>query len=405
MTVATPASDFSAVGTLLDRLVASRVVAGANVLVLRDGHEAFAHQAGMADIETSAPIDRDTIFRIFSMTKPVTAAAIMFLVDDGRVRLDDLLSKFVPELADLQVHRPGIDGAASVVAAEPIRIRDLLTHTAGFSYWFQPGSPVAELYDTVLGAGRFERWRFDPALGGLGGLAKSLSEVPLVGQPGGRWHYSMSLEVAGLVVERASGQSLDAFMQARIFEPLGMEDTGFRIPPDKVRRLASLYGPGADGGLERLETGTDSPLQGSVPGLSGGGGLVSTLGDYARFAQMLLDGGEARGRRILSEAAVRAMTTNQLAPDQLHELPQLAAFGLGGTGEGLGFGLGGAVALRAPSNGVPVAPGEYSWGGAASTTFWIDPLNALVVVFMTQLIPPSPDMLRDQLHVAVYRAS
>ena len=194
MTVATPASDFGAVGTLLDRLVASRVVAGANVLVLRDGHEAFAHQAGMADIETSAPIDRDTIFRIFSMTKPVTAAAIMVLVDDGRVRLDDLLSKFVPELADLQVHRPGIDGAASVVAAEPIRIRDLLTHTAGFSYWFQPGSPVAELYDTVLGAGRFERWRFDPALGGLGGLAKSLSGVPLVGQPGGRWHYSMSLD-------------------------------------------------------------------------------------------------------------------------------------------------------------------------------------------------------------------
>ena len=194
-------------------------------------------------------------------------------------------------------------------------------------------------------------------------------------------------------------------MHDHIFEPLGMEDTGFSVPPDKVSRLASLYGPGADGRLERLETAADSPLRGLVPGLSGGGGLVSTLGDYAHFAQMLLDGGDGRGRRILSEAAVKAMTTNQLAPDQLHELPQLAAFGLGGTGEGLGFGLGGAVALRAPSNGVPVAPGEYSWGGAASTTFWIDPLNALVVVFMTQLIPPSPDMLRDQLHVAVYRAS
>jgi len=404
MTFDTDATDYAGVGRRLDELVAAQTLPGASVLILRDGREAYYHATGLAEVETGDPVRRDTLFRIFSMTKPVTAAAVMILVDEGRLRLDDPITRFMPEMVGLTVFTAPEEGAADPAPARTATVKDLLTHTAGFSYWFQPGSPVAALYDSEVGAGRFERWRFDPALGGLDGLARALAKVPLVAQPGARWHYSMSLEVAGVVIERVSGQRLDAFMAERIFAPLGMGDTAFWVSPEKAHRLASLYGPRPEGGLERLERGAESLLLAPVPGLSGGGGLISTLDDYARFAEMLRDGGKLGGRRVLSDDAARRMMSNQLKTSQLDELPELAAFGLGGTGEGLGFGLGGAVALRPPANGIPVTPGEYSWGGAASTTFWIDPRHRMVVVFMTQLLPPSADMLRDQLHVAVYEA-
>jgi len=390
------------VSALLDALVARDAVPGASVLVRREGKPDFYHAAGLRDREAGEPVTRDTIFRIFSMTKPVTAVAVMALVDDGRVRLEDDVVKFIPEFEGLGVYAGGTGASIQTTRAGPMRVRDLLTHTAGFSYWFQPGSPVAALYEEVLGAGRFEPWRFDPAAGGLNGLAKALARVPLVSPPGGRWHYSMALEVAGLVVERASSQTLDAFMAARIFEPLGMVDTAFSVAPEKAPRLASLYGPAADGGLELLERGRDSALLRPVPGLSGGGGLTSTIDDYGRFAEMLRRGGALDGKRVLSEGAVTAMMTNQLRPDQLAELPELAAFGLGGSGDGLGFGLGGAVVVGPSKSGVPTVAGEYSWGGAASTTFWVDRASGLSVVFMTQLLPPSPEMLWDKLHAAIY---
>jgi CubicO group peptidase (beta-lactamase class C family) len=399
----TDPSDYRAVGTLLDRLVANHIVPGANVLILRQGLEAYYHAAGMQDLAAGKPIQRDTIFRIFSMTKPVTAAAVMVLVDEGKLSLEDPVSRYVPEFADLRVYAGRKGDVIETTPARPMKVGDLLTHTAGFSYWFQPHSPVAALYDETAHAGRFEPWRFDPSLGGLEGLAKSLSQVPLVSQPGERWHYSMSLEVAGLVVQRVSGQPLDVFMKTKLFDPLGMGDTAFSVDPAKASRLASLYETTPQGGLRLVETGSESPLLKPVPGLSGGGGLTSTIDDYARFAEMLRNEGELDGRRVLSRKAVQEMMTNHLQPGQLSELPDLAAFGLGGSGDGLGFGLGGAVALAPPANGVPVPPGEYSWGGAASTTFWVDPSNQLVVVFMTQLIPPSPEMLRDKLHTAIYR--
>jgi len=396
--------DYRGVGALLDQFVAGRTLAGASVLVLHDGREDYYHGAGLQDLASATPIRRDTIFRIYSMTKPVTAAAVMVLVDEGRVALTDRLSKHVPEFSDLRVYMGRSGDEIETEAARPVTIRDLLTHTAGFSYWFQETSPVAGLYATDIGSGRFEPWRFDPQYGGLDGLAASLSRVPLVSQPGERWHYSMGLEVAGMVVERASGQRLDAFMKARLFAPLGMKDTGFEVAPADAGRLASLYEPDPQGGLRLVESGAESALLRPVSGLAGGGGLVSTIDDYGRFAQMLLNGGELGGRRVLSHDAVRQMVTNQLEPKQLAELPHLAAFGLGGTGDGLGFGLGGAVVVTPPANGVPAVPGEYSWGGAASTTFWVDPVNRLAVVFMTQLIPPSTEMLRDQLHAAIYQA-
>jgi CubicO group peptidase (beta-lactamase class C family) len=397
--------NYSEVGALLDQLVASDKLPGGSVLIMRGGQEAYYHQAGFQDVASRVPVARDTIFRIYSMTKPVTAAAVMILVDDGKIKLDDPLSKYVPELAHLGVYAGKADGAIALVPAQPIRIRDLLTHTAGFSYWFQPGSPVASLYDSELGAGRFEAWRFDPKYGGLDGLAKSLSRVPLVSQPGERWHYSMALEVAGLVVERASGRTLDNFMKDRIFDPLGMRDTAFSVAPGNAKRLASLYGPDAQGNLELIETGSESLLLKPVPGLSGGGGLTSTIDDYARFANMLANGGELDGRRVLSANAVAQMTTNQLEAKQLAELPYLAQFGLGGTGVGLGFGLGGAVMVDPAKSAVPTVRGEYSWGGAASTTFWVDRQNQVSVVFMTQFLPPSPEMLWDRLHAAVYVGS
>lgn len=387
---------------LLDELVARGIVAGASVLFREEGRPAFRHFAGFRDREAQEPVGRDTIFRIFSMTKPVTAAAVMALVDDGRVRLDDDVLPFIPEFQGLGVYAGGSGASIHTTPAGPMKVRDLLTHTAGFSYWFQPGSPVSALYEEVLGAGRSEAWRFDPAAGGLNGLAKALARVPLVSPPGARWHYSMALEVAGLVVERASGQTLDAFMASRIFEPLGMVDTAFSVAPAKASRLASLYGPAAGGGLDLLERGRDSALLRPVSGLSGGGGLTSTLDDYGRFAEMLRQGGALDGERILSEAAVTSMMTNQLRPDQLAELPELAAFGLGGSGDGLGFGLGGAVVVAPSRSGVPTVAGEYSWGGAASTTFWVDRANGLSVVFMTQVLPPSSEMLWDKLHTAIY---
>lgn len=398
-------SDFDDTRRLLDGLVAAGILPGASVLVLGGGKELFFHAVGWQDIDKGRALHRDTLFRIYSMTKPVTAAAVMILVDDGTLRLDDPVARYIPEFAALEVYEARSDKGLVTAPAGPMTIRDLLTHTAGFTYWFQELEPVAPLYDERLGAGRHEMWRFVPELGGLEGLARNLAGVPLVSQPGARWHYSMSLEVAGIIVERASGKSLDRFMDDRIFAPLGMVDTGFSVPAEKAARLASLYGPLPDGGIELLESGEKSPLLRPVTGLSGGGGLVSTIDDYARFAEMLRRGGEGEGEQILSRASVKGMMTAQLAPEQLAELPILAAFGLGGSGEGLGFGLGGAVVEDPARIATPAYVGEYSWGGAASTTFWVDPANEISVVFMTQLIPPSTEMLRDKLHSAIYRGA
>ncbi len=402
MTVGTEAADYPLVGALLDRLVSSGALPGASVLVFRDGQEDFFHACGLMDVNARNPLRRNTVFRLFSMTKPVTAAAVMILVDDGVLRLEDAVIDYVPELSGLGVHVGGDGGAARTTPARPVTIGQLLTLTAGFSYWFYPDSPVGALYagDPAIGPG--ENYRFDPALGGLDGLARALGRLPLVNQPGERWHYGMSLDVAGIVIERAAGAPLAEFMRNRIFDPLAMSDTAFCVDAERADRLASLYGPKAGGGFQLIESGSDSALLKPVPGACGGGGLVSTIDDYARFAEMLRGGGALDGRRVLSGESARAMMMSQLRPDQLAELPGIAALGLGGTGDGLGFGLGGAVVLDPPANGVPAFRGEYSWGGGASTTFWVDPKNRLTVVFMTQLQPPGGEMIRDELHRAVY---
>ncbi|KKW91613.1 serine hydrolase domain-containing protein [Sphingobium chungbukense] len=396
-------ADFGEVAALLDELVDSQQLPGANVVIHRSGQEIFYHQSGFSDIANGTPIARDSMFRLFSMTKPVIAAATMVLIDDGALSLDDAVVDHIPEFAGLGVYADKASDATRPSPAHILTVKHLLTHTAGFSYWFQSGNPVGALYAADPGINQ-DRWRYDPLFGGLDGLARVLGELPLVAQPGTRWHYSMSFEVAGILIERVSGQRLDDFLRRRVFDPLKMDDTVFWVEPGKSHRLASLYRPKEGGGMELAESGADSPRLKPVPGLAGGGGLISTVDDYGRFAEMLLRKGEFGGARILSAQSARAILSNHLLPDQLEELPELAKWGLGGAGDGMGFGLGGAVVLRPPANGVPAFPGEYSWGGGCSTTFWIDPKHDLSVVFMTQRFPPAADMPRDLLHSAVYNA-
>ena len=396
------AADFRHLGVYLDGLVAKGRYPGASVLVLKDGREAYYAQAGMADREAARPIRRDTIFRIYSMTKPVTTAAVMILVDEGKLRLDDPVTKYIPEFASLRVYK-GADGDRMLTEpASPITIENLLTHTAGFSYAFQPATPVAALYrKTPLAA---DAWRFDPAFRSGDALARTLAELPLVGQPGDHWHYSMSLDVAALVVQRASGKSFEDFTRTRIFVPLGMKDSGFSVAPANGPRLASLYTRALDGSLKKSDDGATSELLHPLGGFSGGGGLLSTIDDYARFCRMLADGGVANGHRVLSRNAVAAMMTNHLVSAQLREMKATAAFGLGGEGDGLGFGYGGAVVTDTRPLGGLGSVGEYAWGGAAGTTFWIDPAQGVIVVFMTQVVPPGPERIRDRLRQLTYEA-
>lgn len=220
--------NYNGVAALLDRLVASGSLPGANVLIYQYGNEVLYHETGLSDVASGKPMARDTLFRLFSMTKPITAAAVMTLADDGVIRLEDAVTDYIPEFADLGVYL-GQDGdVVRSTPARPISIGNLLTHTAGFSYWFYPDNPVAALYakDPRIND---ERWRFNPALGGHDGLTRSLARLPLVGQPGDKWHYSMSLDVAGIVIERATGEALDEFMKRKIFELLAMDDTAFSV--------------------------------------------------------------------------------------------------------------------------------------------------------------------------------
>lgn len=394
------AADFRPLGAYIESLPDGGRRPGASVLVLKDGREAFYAQAGMGDIEAGRPVRRDTLFRVYSMTKPVTTAAVMILVDEGKLRLDDPVTKYIPEFKALRVYK-GMDGDRILTEpAGPMTVENLLTHTAGFSYPFQ-ANPVAALYKKTPLAG--DAWRFDPAFKGGDGFARTMAALPLVAQPGDHWHYSMALDVAALVVQRASGVPFETFTHDRIFQPLGMKDTGFSVAPENAGRLASLYQLSLKGGLQKTDDGPTSPLLHPLGGFSGGGGLISSIDDYARFARMLADGGAGNGHRILSRRAVTAMMTNHLTPAQLGEMKATAAFGLGGQGDGLGFGYGGAVVTSTAGLGGVGSVGEYAWGGAASTTFWIDPKQKVIVVFMTQVIPPM-DHIRDRLRELTYKA-
>ena len=334
-------------------------LAGVVTMVARRGQVVHWDAVGMRDLDAGDPLENDDIFRIFSMTKPITSTAIMILVDDGKVALNDPLSKFLPEFVDVQVLN---DEGNRVPANGPITVQHLLTHTSGLTYGFFGNSPVDRIYNE---SGIFANAQ------GLDEFATGIAGLPLLAHPGEVWNYSVSTDILGRVVEVASGQTFDAFLNDRIIGPLGMEDTAFQVAADKLDRFSGSYAT-VEGAL-RL---TDSPVDGQYTRppawLSGGGGLTSTASDYIRFAQMLLNEGELEGIRILSADRVRTMRTNHL-PDAL------VPIALGNyLSPAYGFGLGFAVVVDEDASPEPDNNGVHRWAGAANTFFWIDPQEELV---------------------------
>jgi CubicO group peptidase (beta-lactamase class C family) len=392
---------------VLDRYVDAGRLPGYVLVVARHGSVVHVATGGLRDVEQGLPALPDTLWRIYSMTKPVTSVAAMMLHEEGAFELTDLVSRFIPAFADVRVFTGGTDlRPATVPATEPIRIWHLLTHTAGLTYGFHRMHPV----DAMLRARGYE-WGAPDGVD-LAAAVDTWAGLPLLFEPGSRWNYSCASDVLGRVVEVASGVRLDAFLAERVLTPLGMTETAFHVGPDG----AGGFGAGGPDGAQRLARLYLATADGMAPGdslgsgvqtppalLSGGGGLVSTAHDYHRFTQFLLRRGELDGVRLLGPRTVDYMTRNHLPGGA-----DLDAVGTPISAEspmlGVGFGLGFAVVLDAAAQRTLCSPGEYSWGGAASTAFWVDPAEGLTAVLMTQLLPSSALPLRTRLRQAVYAA-
>ena len=366
-------------------------------LVSRGGQIVHLSTYGRRDIEAGAPVEVDTIFRIYSMTKPITSVAAMMLYEEGAFELKDPVSTLIPSFEGVRVYRSG-SALAPVLepASEPVRIWHLLTHTSGLTYGFHHAHPV----DTMYRQAGFE-WG-SPAGADLAECCDRWAQLPLLFQPGAEWNYGVSSDVLGRVVEVASGMTLDRFFAQRIFGPLEMGESAFWVDEAEVDRLAALYVPDGAGGVVRMDALGNAALQ-RPDALLGGGGLVSTAADYHRFTQMLLRGGELDGVRLLGSRTVEYMTRNHL-PGGV----DLEAFGrplfAETTYDGVGFGLGFSVVDDPVKNKVLSTAGEFAWGGAASTAFWVDPVEEIVGIFMTQLLPSSTYPIRPQLKRLVYQA-
>jgi CubicO group peptidase (beta-lactamase class C family) len=368
-------------------LVDDEKVAGAITLIARRGKVVYFEATGKRDIESGRPMERDTILRFYSMSKPITSVAVMMLVEEGKIGLDDPVAKHLPEFKGVKVFvRANGDGFDTESAQREPTVRDLLRHTAGLTYGFFGNTPVDAKYNSlgVLAPG-----------GSLADMTKKLGELPLLYQPGTKWNYSVATDVLGRLVEVASRQSLDEYFAERIFRPLDMRDTAFFVPADKVDRFAATHGT-ADGKLRVTDAPATSNFCNRPTLLSGGSGLVSTARDYMRFCQMIASGGELGGRRLLRSETVAEMTKNQL-PDAAFPI----AFGPIQR-PGVGFGLGFSVQVnRDPFSAARV--GEYGWGGAASTHFWISPKDELVVIALQQFMPFST-RLEQTIKPLVYEA-
>jgi CubicO group peptidase (beta-lactamase class C family) len=371
---------------------------GWQITVSRHGRVAHFSSYGLADVEADRPVAADTIWRIYSMTKPITSVAAMMLYERGGFELTDPISRFLPEFAQPQVYVGGPAAKpVTVPATEPIRVWHLLTHTAGLTYAFHHTDVTDEIYR--LGG-------FD--IGAMGdedltGVVRRVAAFPLAFQPGTEWLYSMATDVLGRLVEVVSGRSLEDFLREEILTPLGMVDTGFSVPDADHDRLAALYALGA-GMTEKIRyDDLGEPYKKPARWFSGGGGLVSTSADYLRFVRMILGRGALDGVRLLSPRTVDFMTRNHLpgGVDLQHFGRPLYAET---RYDGVGFGLGFAVTEDAAATKVLCSEGEAYWGGMASTAFWVDPAEDLAVVFMTQLIPSSSYPLRPQLRQLVYSA-
>ena len=364
---------------------------GAIALEAHRGRSAFAEHGGFA-------LDERTIFRIYSMTKPITSIGLMMLYEQGKFKLGDELAKFLPDFADMRVFRKGTPRQYETAKAKrPITVHDLLTHQSGLTYDFMATHPVDALYrNQKLITGRRSET--------LAEFCTRAAQMPLLFSPGERWNYSIATDICGRLIEVLSGQSLDAYFAEHIFAPLGMRDTSFTIADAKRARLAHNYQRDP---LKKTITLADSPERTIyAPGrknLSGGGGLLSTLGDYYRFCQMLLQGGRVGGQRLVSRKTLELMTCNHLPGNATLEERGDTAFTESGMA-GMGFGLGFSINLGPAQTRNIGSPGIYSWGGMASTYFWIDPQEDLIVIFMTQLMPSDSYPARAQLQQLVYAA-
>ena len=367
---------------------------GSSLLVYRHGEEAFFASDGLASVARGQPYERDTILRIYSMTKLVTTTLLMMLVERGQVVLDAPVAQYLPEFGQIRALRQGATGEDQTDPARSPTLHELLTHTSGMTYGFNTGV-VPEAY-----ARRFSEIGLQDVT--LEAWCKVLSELPLCFQPGTAWEYSVGIDVIGRVIEVITGETLAAVMQREIFDPLGMVDTGFDVPANKLGRFADCYEKREGDPLALFDSAQDSRFaEGRVSLYAGGGGLVSTLDDYMRFGEMIRLGGALEGVRLLSPRTVRFMTSNHLKGD-------IASMGAESFAEmpmtGMGFGLGGAVVLDPARVRVQGSVGDFGWGGLASTYFWTDPVEQLSVVFFTQLIPSSSYSNRAELKALIHGA-
>lgn len=387
----------------IDRFVEERYIdkgrlPGGAITVARKGKTVHQSSLGLADAERGKPARDDTLYRIYSMTKPLTSVLIMMLVEEGKIALDDPVARYIPEWKNLGVYDGGLNESFRTKACtRPMQVVDLLRHTSGLTYGFQERTSVDAGY-RKLGIGTFgaKPLSLEDTIG-------ALAKVPLEFSPGERWNYSVSTDILGYLVQVVEGRPFEQVMKERLTGPLGMTDTEFFVPESEVDRFAACYQymPGQKPVL------ADDPTRSAYlkPPLlvSGGGGLVSTSADYLKFCTMLLNGGVLNGTRILSPKTIALMTSNHLPGGKDLTEMSVSLFSeatLAGTGFGLGF----AVVMDPAMSLSPSTAGEYYWGGAASTAFWIDPKEELIVIFMTQLLPSSAYPIRRELRTLVYAA-
>ncbi len=373
----------------MERYVEEGKIAGILAMVARRGAMVYAKCFGMMDIEACKPVQFDTLFRIYSMTKPITSVAVMMLYEEGHFQLFDPVSRFISGFEHTQVLVRATESGLELANLErEITIWHLLTHTSGLSYGFEEDDPVDEVYQK----------RFRPILERepdttLERMVQILAWLPLAHQPGSAWRYSMATDVLGYLVQVASGMPFEDFLKQRIFEPLGMVDTDFYVPEHKIERFAANYGPDEEGGLKVIDAPATSRYAKPTTLPSGGGGLVSTASDYARFAQMLLNGGELDGVRLLGRKTIELMTMDHLG-GAMHPFEDQA----------YGVGLGVGVLTDVAHSRMLGSAGSYGWGGAANTNFWVDPEEELIGLLMLQFMPSDTYMVVPDFRVAVYQS-
>lgn len=366
-------------------------------LVERNGQIAHCSALGRMDVERNRPLQQDTIFRIYSMTKPLTSLALLMLVEEGRVALDDPVHRYIPQWRDLGVYEGGFIGSFRTRrTSAPMRVIDLMRHTSGLTYGFQQRTNVDAAY-RKLGVGE------PPSSVSLERMIDELAKVPLEFSPGSAFNYSVSTDIVGYLVGKIAGQPFEQFLRTRIIDPLGMVDTDFMVPAAKAARFAACYTATPDGRMTLQDDPQTSAFLKPPGFVSGGGGLVSTVADYLRFCRMLLNGGALEGVRLVSPKTLELMAQNHLPGGK--ELPDLSVSMFSeATYAGLGFGLGLAVSLSPARALIPGSVGDISWGGFASTYFWVDPREQLIVIFMTQLTPSAAYPIRRELRTLVYSA-